>query len=146
MLGSGLLLLTGSFGIGMLMLARNILIANFVSVEHYGIAMTFAITMSLIEVAFSLMAEVYIVKAEDGDDPKTQSVLQSVMAVRGLLNGALLYLIAPYIAALFKAPDLAWAYQMMAILCALRAPQGDCGSLCFLCLSGGRLCLFADLG
>lgn len=120
MLGSGLLLLAGNLGIGLLMLARNILIANFISVEHYGIAMTFAITMTLIEVAFNLMADVYVVKAEDGDDPKTLPVLHTVMAVRGFLNAALLYLVAPYIAALFKTPDLVWAYQMLGAISVLR--------------------------
>lgn len=120
MLNSGLLLLFSNLILGLIMVGRNVLIANFISVEHYGIAMTFAITVSLIEIASSLMAETYIVKSETGDDPKTSSVLHTVSILRGILNAVLLFLAAPYIAALFQVPDLTWAYQIMAIIPLLR--------------------------
>ncbi len=120
MLGSGLFLVSGNMLIGLIMLARNILIANYISVEDYGVAMTFAITMSLIEMAFNLAADVYVVKAKNGDDPETLSVLHTVLVIRGALNGVLLYLLSPIIAGLFQAPELTWAYQTMAILSVLR--------------------------
>lgn len=120
MLGSGLFLVSTNMLIGLVMLGRNILIANYISVEDYGIAMTFAITMSLIEMAFNLAVDVYVVKARNGDEPITLSVLHTVLAIRGMVNGALLYLLSPVIANLFQAPELTWAYQTMAVLSVLR--------------------------
>lgn len=120
MLSSGLLLLLGNLAIGLIMVGRNVLIANFVSVEHYGIAMTFAITVSLIEMATNLMADTYVVKAENGDEDRTTRLLHSVTILRGVLNAVLLFLAGPYIAQIFQVPNLAWAYQTMAIIPLIR--------------------------
>jgi len=120
MLGSGLLLLIGNLTIGILMVGRNVLIANFITVEHYGIAMTFAVTVSLIELTANLMADTYVVKSENGDDPGTIKVLHLFVIARGILNAVLLFLAGPYIAQLFQVPDLAWAYQCIAVIPLLR--------------------------
>lgn len=120
MLGSGLLLLLGNLLIGLIMIGRNVLIANFVSVEHYGIAMTFAFTVALIELTANLMADTYVIKSDTGDEPKTIRVLHLFLVLRGILNAVLLFLAAPYIAQIFQVPELAWAYRWIAVIPLLR--------------------------
>lgn len=120
MLGSGLLLLIGNLTIGILMVGRNVLIANFVTVEHYGIAMTFAVTVALIELTANLMHDTYVVRSENGDEPRTLKALHLFAVLRGILNAVLLFLAGPYIAQIFQVPDLAWAYQIIAVIPLLR--------------------------
>lgn len=120
MLKSGLLLSTGNILVALLGLVRNVLIARLLSIDDFGIASTFAITMALVEMASNMALDRLIVQAKDGDAPVLQSTLHSIQMIRGIAGAAFFYLIAEPIAWLFGIPEAVWAYQLLAIVPFLR--------------------------
>jgi O-antigen/teichoic acid export membrane protein len=111
-----LLLFSGNAAASLLSLARNLLIARMLSVEDYGIAATFALVMTLIEMATALGLQTQIVQSRDGDNPDFQAALQGFQALRGLVSAAILFLGAGAAASFLKLPDLVWAYRMVALV------------------------------
>ena len=120
MIKGGLILTTGNLAAALLSLLRNIIIARLISVEDFGIASTFAITMALVEMASSLSLDRLLVQARDGEAAHFLSTLHAVQAIRGLLGGMILIAAAGPIAALFGVPEVAWAYQALALVPLLR--------------------------
>lgn len=116
MLRKAAMLLSGNALAALMSLARNLLIARLVSVEDYGIAATFAIAMAAIEMASYIGLQQMIVQDKGGDDPKLQAGLQGFQALRGLLGAVLLLLIAGPLAAFLGIPEVAWAYQLLALV------------------------------
>ncbi|WP_256415711.1 oligosaccharide flippase family protein [Ruegeria sp. HKCCD7255] len=116
MFRSALLILSGNaFGSAMTFL-RNLLVARLVSVEDYGIAATFAISMAIVELTSSFGLQQLIVQDKDGNDTKLQSGLQGFHAVRAVFSAALLFFLAHPIANFLGIPEVAWAYQVLAIV------------------------------
>ncbi|WP_306734945.1 oligosaccharide flippase family protein [Marimonas arenosa] len=120
MFRSVILLLSGNALGSLMLLARNLLVARLVSVEDYGIAATFAISMAIVEMASGLGLQQLIVQDKEGNDPRLQAGLHGFNLLRGLLSGAILFLLASPIAQFLGIPDVAWAYQMLALVPALR--------------------------
>ena len=120
MFRSALMLLSGNAATSLVLLTRNLLIARLISVEDYGIAATFAIAMSVVEMASALGMEQQIVQSKRGDDPDFQAALQGFTALRGLASFGLLFATAGLMADFLGVPDLAWAYQMMALVPLIR--------------------------
>jgi O-antigen/teichoic acid export membrane protein len=96
--------------------ARNLVVARMISSADFGIASTFAVTMSLLEMLGDLAVDKLLVQARDGDDPRVQDTAQFVQFVRGLGGGALLFVMADVVAALFRLPDVRWAFRSLAIV------------------------------
>jgi O-antigen/teichoic acid export membrane protein len=120
MIRSGLILTSGNAAAALLSLVRNIVIARLISVEDFGIASTFAITMALVEMASNFSLDRLVVQARDGEEPRLLSTLHAVQAIRGLLGAGVLVVVAGPIAALFGVPEVAWAYQALALIPLLR--------------------------
>jgi O-antigen/teichoic acid export membrane protein len=120
MIRSGLILTSGNAAAALLSLVRNIVIARLISVEDFGIASTLAITMALVEMASNFSLDRLVVQARDGDAPRLLSTLHAVQAIRGLLGAGVLVLVAGPIATLFGVPEVAWAYQALALIPLLR--------------------------
>jgi O-antigen/teichoic acid export membrane protein len=120
MIRSGLILTSGNAAAALLSLVRNIVIARLISVEDFGIASTFAITMALVEMASNFSLDRLVVQARDGEEPRLLSTLHAVQAIRGLLGAGVLFVVAGPIAALFGVPEVAWAYQALALIPLLR--------------------------
>lgn len=123
MLRSAVLLLSGNAIFFLLMLVRNLLIARLLSVEDYGIAATFALTMAMVEMASYIGLQKQIVQAKNGDDPHFQSALQGFQALRGLIASAILFSIAKPISNYFGIPEVVWAYRILALIPVLNALQ-----------------------
>lgn len=123
MFRTALLILSGNAAASLLLLARNLIIARLISVEDYGIAATFAISMAIVEMMSQLGLQQQIVQAKDGDDPRFQSGLQGFQVLRGLIAGAVLFFAADLIADFLNIPDVAWAYQVMALVPVFNALQ-----------------------
>jgi O-antigen/teichoic acid export membrane protein len=119
-LRSALLLLSGNSATALLTLVRNLVIARLIPVEDYGIAATFAIAMAVVEMVSALGMEQQIVQSKDGDDPKFQAAIQGFTVLRGLLSFGVLFLTAGLMADFLGIPDLAWAYQVMALVPLIR--------------------------
>lgn len=111
-----LIILSGSMLGSLLGLVRSIVVAHLISVTDFGIASTFALSLSVVEMISALGLQQQIVQHEDGDDPHYQAALQALHAMRALLSGGLLLVLADPIAAFFNIPDVAWAFRLMAIV------------------------------
>jgi len=112
-------LLSGNAGVAVLTLARNIIAAHIIGAEQFGIAASFAIVVSAVEMATTLGAQQLIIREKDGDTPAFQGWLHAVQLARGLLGGALIYLCAGPIAAFLKVPEARWAFQLLAVIPAM---------------------------
>lgn len=95
--------------------ARNIIIARLLSPHDVGIAATLAITLSLIELVADVSIDKLLIQAKDGDDPRLQASCHAALAVRGVAQGVVLFVLAWPAARLFDLPDLVWAFQIIAI-------------------------------
>ena len=116
MIRSGLLLTAGNISVALLGFMRNVLVARLISVENFGIASTFAITMALVEMSSNMALDRLIVQAKDGEAPSLQATIHALQAMRGVAGAALLFAIAGPLATFFGVPDVAWAYQWLAII------------------------------
>ncbi|MGI9014090.1 MAG: oligosaccharide flippase family protein [Phycisphaerales bacterium] len=117
--GAGALAL-GQAGSQVCSFARNVIIARMISKDDFGIASTFFIAVSLLEMVSNLGADRLLVQAADGDDPRFQRTAQLLQVVRGILIGAAMFLLAHPVARLFGIPHVEWAFQCMALVPVLR--------------------------
>lgn len=120
MLKRALLLTTGNTMTSLMLMVRNILIARLISVEDFGIAATFAITMALIEMMTQFGLQQMIVQDRKGNDENVQTGMHAFQAFRGVLAGLFLFLIAAPYANFLGVPEVAWAYQLIALVPAIR--------------------------
>ena len=121
MFRSGFFILSGNALTSILLLMRNLLVARFISVEDYGIAATFAVSMAVVEMMSTLGLQQQIVQAKAGDDPHFQASLQGFQVLRGAISAIVLYLLSGPISLFLGIPHVAWAYQLLAILPFLNA-------------------------
>lgn len=121
MLRSALLILTGNAASALLTLARNLIVARMISAEHYGIAATFAIAVSVAEMMSNLGLQQQIVQARTGDDTRFQAGVQGFSVLRGLLAGVGLFLLAAPLTAFLNIEGVTWAFQAMALVPILNA-------------------------
>ena len=120
MFRSAFLLLSGNAFSSFLTLVRNLAVARLVSVEDYGIAVTFAISMAIVEMTSGLGLPQLIVQDKKGDDPHMQAGLQALNLARSMLSAVVLFAIAGPIARFLGIPHVTWAYQLLALATALR--------------------------
>jgi len=116
MFKSALLLLSGNIFGSVMLLARSLIVARLISVEDYGIAATFAISMAIVEMMTSLGLHQMIVQDSKGNDPDLQAGLQGFHLLRAVFSGLMLFLLAGPIAQFMGIPDVTWAYQMLALI------------------------------
>lgn len=119
-LRGGLVLAVGGLASAICSFARNILIARLISVEDFGIAATFAMTMSLIEMASNLALDRLIVQFPDGDDPRLIATAHAFQFARATIASLLLLAVAGPVASLFQVPQVTWAFRVIAIVPLIR--------------------------
>ncbi|MCC6360767.1 MAG: oligosaccharide flippase family protein [Phycisphaerales bacterium] len=95
---------------------RNVIVARLLSPEDFGVAATFAITVSLFEMLSDLAVDKLIIQARDGDDPRLQATAQAFQSLRGLVCGLLTAALAWPIALLFSTPEAVWAYVLLGLV------------------------------
>jgi O-antigen/teichoic acid export membrane protein len=98
---------------------RNLLVARMVPAADFGLAATFAVTLSLLEMLGDLSVDKLLVQARDGDDARLQAAAQRIEAVRGLVSAAILLAIAGPVASVFGAPHAVWAFRTLALVPAI---------------------------
>jgi O-antigen/teichoic acid export membrane protein len=116
MLKSALLILSGQTFSSILLLLRNLVVARLISVEDYGIAATFAISMAIVEMMTTLGLHQMIIQDKNGDDPELQSGLQGFHLMRSLFSGTILFALANPLASFLGVGEIAWAYQLLALV------------------------------
>ncbi len=99
---------------------RNIIIVRLISPVDYGVAATFAITITLLEMVSNLSTDILVVQSRRGNERRFQATVQLFMALRGLLNGVLMLLIAAPFAVLFDVPEAVWAFRVLAAVPLIR--------------------------
>jgi O-antigen/teichoic acid export membrane protein len=109
-----LLLLSGNAASSLLSLLRNLLIARLIPVEDYGIAATFAAVMSFVEMLSAFGLQQQVIQSKQ-DDTKWLAALQGFQFARAVLSALVLFFSAGLIAEFLGVPEIAWAYQVLAI-------------------------------
>ena len=115
-LGRLALLASGNAAESAILFARNLVVARLLSVEDYGIAATFALTATLIEMASQLGLRQLIVQSPEGEDPDFQAALQGFQLVRGVIGALMLLALGGPIALFLGVPEIAWAYRALAVV------------------------------
>jgi O-antigen/teichoic acid export membrane protein len=99
---------------------RNVIVARLISPDDFGIAATFAITVSLLEMLSDLAADKLLIQARDGDDERLQATAQLWQVTRGALSAGLIAALAWPMSALFHVPHARWAFYWLALVPLLR--------------------------
>ncbi|MCK8465069.1 oligosaccharide flippase family protein [Aliiroseovarius sp. S1339] len=120
MVKTAFLVLSGNAFSSFVLLLRNLLVARLMDVEDYGIAATFALSMAVVEMMSTFGLHQLIVQNEKGDDPDLQAGLQGFHLLRGVLSALALIALAHPIARFLGIDELAWAYQVLAVIPVLR--------------------------
>lgn len=115
MFKAAVVLFSGNSFFYLLLFARNLVVARLLSVEDYGIASAFTISVAIVEMLAALGLPQYIIQNEDGDNPRLQSSLHGFNFVRSFLPAGALFLAAQPMAAFFRIPELTWAFQLLAV-------------------------------
>ena len=115
-LKGGVDLTLGFAGQQALTFLRNVLIARLIGPENFGIAVTFAIVLSVLELLSDVGTEQFLIRSPDGEDPALQNALQGFAVLRGIAIGLGIFLLADISARLFSIPDVAWAYRLLALV------------------------------
>ncbi len=116
MLKKAFLVVSGNAFGSALLLLRNLIIARLVTPYDYGIASTFAISMSIVEMLSYVGLNQLMVVDRDGDDDRFQRAMQGFQVMRGMISSLILFLIAHPYANFLDIPELAWAYQIVALI------------------------------
>lgn len=103
-----------------LSLVRNMIVARLLGPADFGIAATFALTVSLLEMISDLGTDKLIIQAKDGDDPRLQATAHLWQLARELGSALLLLGLAWPMATLFQVPDARWAFCSLALVPLLR--------------------------
>lgn len=119
-LRGGLVLSLGNALSQVFSLLRNLIVARLVSPEEFGVAVTFALTLSVLEAAVAHGFDKLLIQDEEGEEVTLQSMLHAILVSRGLLIAAAIFLAAPWIAMAFDVPEATPAYRMLAVVPLLR--------------------------
>lgn len=115
------ILTSGNIAAQVMGFARNAIVARFLPVEDFGVAATFVITISMLDMLTDLGTERLLIQSKEGDDERFQRSLQFVHFLIGLFKGAVIFLAAGALAGLFNAPEAGWAFQWLALIPVIRA-------------------------
>ena len=116
MVKKAVLLVSGNAFGSLLLLLRNLIVARLISPENYGVASTFAVSMSIVEMLSYLGLSQLIVVDKDGDEPHFQAAMHGFQALRGMVSSLALFLIARPYAAFLGITHVAWAYEILALV------------------------------
>ena len=123
MFKSAALILSGNAAFSAFLLIRNLAVATLIPLTDYAIAATFMIAMTAVEMASTLGLQQQIVQASKGEDIRFQAALQGFQVARGVLAGVVLFAAAGVIADFMGIAQVAWAYQVLAVIPVLNALQ-----------------------
>jgi O-antigen/teichoic acid export membrane protein len=99
---------------------RNVVVARLISVEDFGIATTFSLTISLLEMTSNLALDRVLIQDDRGDSDAMLASAHLLQFIRGLLMGTILFLAAGPVATLFELPQVTWAFRALAAVPVIR--------------------------
>lgn len=95
---------------------RIAILARLLSVEDFGIAATFLITVAFLGMLSDLGIDRLLIQAPKGGERRFQGTAHVVLAARGLALAAIIFLLAEPIGGLFKVPEAIWAFRWLAVV------------------------------
>ena len=117
--GAGLLTF-GAAGVALLSFLRNLVVIRLLTVEDFGIASLFAITMSMIEMASEVGLGRFIIREKKINPTKLLNVSHTFQVFRGVILSISLYILAPLITEFFSIQSTTWAFQFLAVVPLIR--------------------------
>jgi O-antigen/teichoic acid export membrane protein len=99
--------------------ARNVILARLLSPADFGVAATFWITTGFLATISQLGFEQMLIRDKDGDAESVGATGQSLLALRGVLIGAVIFCLAGPIMAMFGSPEASAAFRWIALSTAL---------------------------
>lgn len=113
---AGVVVTSSEIGSRALTLVRSAVVANLITRADYGLAATFALTVTAIDLTSDVGIRQLVIQNERGDDPRLLRAAQLWNLVRGVVLAVVLFVLAPVIADVFDAPDSDWAFRLLAIV------------------------------
>ena len=107
-------LVAGEMATQLIQFLRNLLIARLIAPEEFGLAVTFATTMSLLEMMSDFALDKMLIQAPEGNRSDIQATAHGIALARGLGLSVLILLLGGPIAQAFGRPDTAWAFRLLA--------------------------------
>ncbi len=104
----------------LLSFVRNIIVARLLGPADFGIAATFALTLSLFEMISDLGADKFLIQSRDGDDPRLQATAHLWQLAREVLAAVLILAFAWPLSVLFGVPQAFWDFCCLALVPLLR--------------------------
>ena len=95
---------------------RNVVLARVLTKADFGVAATFGITVSLLEITGKMAVNRLVVQTREGDDPVFLATAHLFQAVVGLTSAALLFSLAGPLSLVFKVPEARWAFKLLALI------------------------------
>ncbi len=116
----------GQLAIGQLVsqvasLVRNIVLARLLMPEDFGLATTFVLFLTMLEMISSMSVAMLLVQSKQGGDRGYLEAVHGFLLLRGLVVAILVYSTSGIIASIFKTPDLQWAYQFLIVVPLIKA-------------------------
>jgi O-antigen/teichoic acid export membrane protein len=93
---------------------RNVILARMLLKADFGIAATFAMTVSALEMMSNFSLHQLVIQNEHGAKRDFQGMAQVINAARGILTAACIYLLAYPVSLLFHIPETVWAFRWLA--------------------------------
>ena len=115
MIRTSIFLLFGNSATALLSFVRNLVIARLLSLEDFGVATTFAIAVTLVELVSDLGVRQQIVQSTRDDD-EWLAGLHGFQVLRGVGAAIILFLSADLISHFLNLSDLAWAFAVVSIV------------------------------
>lgn len=102
-------------------LCRNILLARLLVPENFGLATTFMLTLSMLEMLSNMSAEMLLVQSRNGGSASFLRAMHGFVLIRGATVSLVIFLSASSIANLFHASEIIWAFQVLALAPLIKA-------------------------
>lgn len=119
-LRGGAQLFAGQIGVQLIRFFRNFILARLLVPEDFGVASTFAVTLTALELLSDLSLEKMIVRDPQGDEERFQATLTTLSMIRFALLGLAIYLTAGWLADIYDVPEAKAAYQIFALVPIIR--------------------------
>ncbi len=114
-INGGVVLTLGRVGGAFFGFFRNILLARLLSVEDYGIAAIYALTIAILELLSDLGADKILVQSRDGARKRLQDAVQFISFLKGVASTIALFFFAPMLANYFGKPEIQWSLQILSL-------------------------------
>jgi len=113
---SGLILTSANVAAQLVSLVRMIVLARMVPLADFGVAATYLLIVTLIEMLSQLGLDRMIVQDRDGESTRLQGALQAIQALRGIAGAAALLAMAWPISLLFGQSEHVGSYRLLAAI------------------------------